>query len=128
MKIKNEFGENISSIFLIDKKEFRSPHYFIDTLEPKEKDPKITTTTDSKILRDIDFVIYMKSVTRKIAWIRGQKYRLFLKPLEEDKEPGSKKINKLPEGHEFEIDESNCKIRIVGPYSSPSWKGEWIYY
>jgi len=128
MKIQNEFEEVISSIFPFDSELFTQPYLLIDTLAEKEKIPDIRRDSDMTILTEIDFNLYMKLITRKNSWLRWQKFILFIKPSEDTKEPGFKKINKLPPGHEFEVDKANCKIRIIGPFTTKSGFGDWVYY
>jgi hypothetical protein len=129
-KVYNEFGEFISSIFSFDFNEinFIYPHFIVDVLEPKDKPPKLRRETDSAILNEIDFTLYMKTINRKTAWLRWQKFMLILKPTEDAKEPGFRKIKKLPAEHEFEIDEANHRIRLIGPFVTKTGYGDWINY
>ena len=128
MKIQNEFGEVINSIFPFNFIEYTQPYLLVDTLAEKEKTPDIRRDSDMNILTEIDFVLYMKLITRKNAWLRWQKFILFLKPAEDTKEPGYKKLNKLPPNHEFEVDNANCKVRIVGPFTTKYGFSDWVYY
>jgi len=107
---------------------FIKPFIIVDRLRDRELKPEIEPFSNIRKLKEIEFVLYSKNLTKKKTWIRNQKFFLSIKPEEEPLEKGFKKINKLPANHFFEIDTANHKIRIVGAYSHPSGYGDWIYY
>jgi len=121
-------GEQVSSILNFNDFDFVQPFVIVDKLREKELPPQINISTNINKLKEIDFTLYSKNLTKKKIWIKGQRFVVYIRPTEEIPEKGFKKITKLPPNHYFEIDTANHKVRIVGLFSHPSGYGDWIYY
>lgn len=126
-KIYDIDGEQISCVFNFEFA-FIKPFIIVDALRDKERPPKIGTFTDITKLKEIEFTLYSKNLTKKKVWVKRQKIALYVRPIEDVAEKGFKKTIKLPPNHYFEIDTANHKIRIVGAFAHRSGYGDWIYY
>ncbi|MBU0959452.1 MAG: hypothetical protein KKB31_05900 [Nanoarchaeota archaeon] len=95
---------------------FEFPYTIFDVLREKEKSPIIKTSDDIQILKEIDFILYAKPISKKKAFAPRQKYILYLRPEDAPIDDDFLKLNKLPANHLFEIDTANFKIRVMGPF------------
>ena len=124
-KILDLDDEQVLSLQLIN---IPPPHFFFDTLKDKELEPEIKIEEDMNFLKDIEFVLYAKPISKKESWAKRQNSILYLRPEESPKEEDFRILNKLPSNHYFEVDVANYKVRITGPFVSKNHVGPWLHY
>ena len=108
-------------------KSFNYPYIIQDILKDKDKIPEIKVLTDLSILKSIDFILYAKPIDRKYTWAKKQRYIVYLFPKEAPIEKDFKILAEMPPNHFLELDISNNKIRIVGPFVFKG-KSDWLIY